>query len=108
MDADDSESPDSVSVSVELTGRYDEVLSKLETDDPQSDGLAPVLADLREILATVDRIDGGTRSAVADELPADTTADYDPEAIVTALQLLGAYGLVSLDGNSWYPCDRGE
>lgn len=102
MNEDDSETGDSVSVSMELTGEYDEVLSKLSTD-AQEDHLAPLTDDLATIVATVDRIDGGTRSAVANNLPGEMTVDYDPEGVVTALQVLERYGLVTLEGNTWYP-----
>lgn len=103
MDENDAEADRPVSVSMEITGEYDEVLSKLSTDGTDGDELVPLTADLGTVLATVDRIGGGTRSAVADSLPEEMAVQYDPEGVVTALQLLERYGLVTLDGNTWYP-----
>lgn len=108
MDGNGTGSDGSVSVSMELTGEYDEILSKLTTDATEDDELAPLVADLETILATVDRIDGGTRSVVADSLPEEMTVQYDPEGVVTALQVLERYDLVTLDGNTWYPGDQLE
>lgn len=103
MSGNNSETDESVTVSVELTGEYTDVIPKLADDGERKETLLPVTDDLRRILTTVARIDGGTRSAVATNLPAEMTSEYDPEAVVTALKLLERYELVTLDGNTWYP-----
>ena len=107
MNTDGPESEDSVSVSMELTGKYDDVLSKLTTD-ARADELVPLVDDLETILATVDQIGGGTRSVVADSLPEEMAVQYDPEDVVTALQVLERYGLVTLDGNTWYADEQAD
>ena len=101
MAEDDVESGESVAVSLELAGEYDDVLSKLRTDARQDDPLSPLITDLDAILATVQRVDGGTRSVVADALPAEMAVEYDPEDVVTALKILERYDLVALEGNTW-------
>lgn len=103
MDEDTDEKPDNVSVSVEITGKYDEVVDKLERGAPKRDELEPVTTDLATLLDTVVELDGGTRSAIASELPDGTAAEYDAEAVVGALQVLERYGLVRLEGNTWMP-----
>ena len=97
-----------VTVSMELSGPYDEVLAKLQPADAAEGSLVPLAADMEILLETVVSIDGGTRSVIADALPADTAADFDAEAVVDALQLLERYDLVVLDGNTWRPGPRLE
>lgn len=97
---------DEVTVSMELSGPYDEVLSKLQPAEKGGDSLVPLVADLETLLETVVRIDGGTRSVIAEQLPPETTADFDAEAVVDALQVLERYDLVVLDGNTWRPGPR--
>jgi hypothetical protein len=97
---------DDVTVSMELSGPYDEVLGKLQPADASSDSLVPLVADMETLLETVQRIDGGTRSVIAEALPADTAAEFDAGAVVDALQLLERYDLVVLDGNTWRPGPR--
>ena len=108
MTEDEDEASESVSVSMELTGRYDDVLEKLATEAAEGRHLVPLTADVEAILDTIDRIDGGTRSAIADRLPDDMAAEYDAEGVVTVLQVLERYGLVRLEGNTWYPGDTVE
>jgi hypothetical protein len=55
------------------------------------------------VLETVRDLGGGTRSAIAAELPADLSASYDAEGVVDVLQLLQRYDLVVLEGNTWRP-----
>lgn len=92
-----------MAVSVELSGEYDSVVEKLRTTGTKDDDLSPVVADLAAVLEAVVRLDGGTRSAVAEALPEDTAVSYDSEGVVDALQVLKRYGLVVLDGNTWRP-----
>ncbi|QIO22065.1 hypothetical protein [Haloarcula sp. JP-L23] len=99
IDTDD----ETVSVSMEISGSYEEVISKLETDTSGGVSLTPVLADFETLLETVVRIDGGTRSAIAEQLPADMNAAFDAEAVVDAMQVLERYDLVVLEGNTWKP-----
>lgn len=103
MDTERPEIDESVAVSLELTGKYDSVIEKLRTTRSKGDDLSPVVTDLSAIRETVVRLDGGTRSVIADGLPEDTAVSYDSEAVVDALQVLKRYGLVVLDGNTWKP-----
>lgn len=103
MSEDDSRPDDSVSVNVELTGSYEDVFSKLDSTSSDSPELEAVTADMATILDVVETIDGGTRSAVAQALPEEMTASYDAEEVVTVLQVLAEYDLVTLDGNTWRP-----
>lgn len=94
---------ETVNVSMEISGSYDDVLAKLGEGGRRPPELRPVVADLTTILETVERIDGGTRSAIASALPDDTVVEYDPEAVVGVMQMLERYDLVTLDGNTWNP-----
>ncbi|MDS0280987.1 hypothetical protein [Haloarcula onubensis] len=104
--SDGTDSSDDVTVSMELSGPYDDVLEKLQPAEAGRDSLVPVVADLEVLLETVVGIDGGTRSVIAEALPADTAAEFDPGAVVDALQVLERYDLVVLDGNTWRPGPR--
>lgn len=106
MNDDTADSDGDVTVSMELSGPYDEVLSKLQPAEAESESLVPLVADLETLLETVVRIDGGTRSVIAEQLPPETSADFDAEAVVDALQVLERYDLVVLDGNTWRPGPR--
>jgi len=99
---------DEVTVSMELSGPYDDVLGKLRPAESGAGSLRPLVADLETVLDTVRRTDGGTRSVIAEQLPAETAADFDPQAVVDALQVLERYDLVVLDGNTWRPGPRLE
>lgn len=101
------ETDDTVTVSMELSGAYDDVLGKLQPAESSDESLLPLLADLETLLETVVRIDGGTRSVIADRLP-ETNADLDAAAVVETLQVLERYDLVALDGNTWKPGPRLE
>lgn len=103
MGSDNSEEIESVRVSMEIEGEYEDVLSKLATDGSRSERYTSLVEDMDAILETVLRIDGGTRSAIADSMPDETTAPYDAEAVVTALQVLARYDLVELEDNTWRP-----
>ncbi|AUG48233.1 hypothetical protein BVU17_12120 [Haloarcula taiwanensis] len=94
---------ETVSVSMEISGNYDEVMSKLATEDDGSTSLVSLLDDLEQLLDTVVRMDGGTRSAIAQQLPKDMTVSFDAQAVVDTLQVLERYDLVVLEGNTWKP-----
>lgn len=92
-----------VHVSVELTGQYDDVVDKLSSNTSGSPVLESVLADIQRVVETVVRIDGGTRSRIADSLPGGMNVEYDSEQVVELLHVLETYGLVELEGNTWKP-----
>lgn len=102
------ETDDTVTVSMELSGAYDDVLGKLQPAESSDESLLPLLADLETLLETVVRIDGGTRSVIAEQLPPETHADLDAAAVVETLQVLERYDLVVLEGNTWNPGPRLE
>ncbi|MFU1780103.1 hypothetical protein ACM16X_01850 [Haloarcula japonica] len=94
---------ETVSVSMEISGNYDEVMSKLATEEEGSTSLVSLLDDLEQLLDTVVRMDGGTRSAIAQQLPEDMAVSFDAQAVVDTLQVLERYDLVVLEGNTWKP-----
>ncbi len=94
---------ETVSVSMEISGNYDEVMSKLATEDEGTTSLVSLLDDLEQLLDTVVRMDGGTRSAIAQQLPEDMAVSFDAQAVVDTLQVLERYDLVVLEGNTWKP-----
>jgi hypothetical protein len=94
---------ESVMVSMELNGKYEDIINKLGHSTSRSMELDEVAGDLSILLETVVQLDGGTRSAIAERLADETTVDYDSEAVVNALRVLERYGLVTLDGNTWMP-----
>jgi hypothetical protein len=103
MTDDTSSNSDSVAVSMEISGPYSEVVSKLRTDGQQPAVLSPFVSDLETILDTLSQLGGGTRSAIAERLSGETTREYDPEAVVETMQVLERYDLVELEGNTWKP-----
>lgn len=100
---DEEADADTISVSIEITGQYEGVVSKLKSEESRSDALAPLVVDLETLLETVQRMGGGTRSAIADELPGEMTADHDAAAVVETMQVLERYDLVVLEDNTWKP-----
>lgn len=103
MSQDMDETGDTVTVSVKIDGEYDEVISKLQLSETEREDLEPLIGDVSTVLETIVRIDGGTRSAVADELPGEMAATYDAEAVVGLLAVLERYDLITLEGNTWKP-----
>jgi len=103
MGGDSDTDGEDVSVSVEMTGNYDDVVSKLRSPEGRSDVAGPVTDDLTILLETIVELDGGTRSAIAKRLPDEMTVEYDAEAVVEALQVLERYDLVLLEDNTWKP-----
>jgi|AntDeeMinimDraft_4_1070355.scaffolds.fasta_scaffold06308_4 hypothetical protein len=77
-----------VSISIELSGKYDQEMSKLSSSPHPNPAVEAMTDDCVVLLETIDRIDGGTKSAVASALPDDTTVSYDANAVVEALQVL--------------------
>ncbi|WP_256290292.1 hypothetical protein [Halobellus inordinatus] len=106
----DPESTDnnSIHVSMELSGPYQDVIEKLGPKTDRNDSIYPLLRDAEEVLETVERLQAGTRSTIAAELPAEMTVDYDAESLVDLLQVLKRYGLLELDGNTWKIPDETE
>ncbi|MFB6165027.1 MAG: hypothetical protein ABEJ31_07700 [Haloarculaceae archaeon] len=103
MGNETAESADEISISVHITGQYDDVVAKLDGDSPRSSDIEALVGDVEALLSTIRRTGGGTRSALAEALPAETRLAGDAEAVVDALQLLERFDLVSLDGNTWEP-----
>lgn len=103
MSDEDSEDGDSVSVSMEITGNYEDVVTKLRSEESDPETLKPFTHDLEILLETVTQMGGGTRSAIAQELPSDMTVSYDAQAVVETMQVLERYDLVVLEGNTWKP-----
>ena len=92
---------ETVTVTMELSGEYDDVVDRLRISEDSTAEIEAVAADFSRILETVDAIDGGTKSVIAENLPGDMTADYDGDAVVSVMQVLERYDLVTLDGNTW-------
>ncbi|MFB6105579.1 MAG: hypothetical protein ABEJ70_01270 [Halobacteriaceae archaeon] len=104
MSESESESERNVDIAVELSGDYDEVVGILRGEEgPAYPALSRVVEDFTAILETVERLDGATRSQVAENLPESVSVDFDGEGVVTVLQVLQRYDLVSLEGNTWSP-----
>ena len=101
--SDDSETPDSVSATVELVGEYEEIATILGRSPGAMDELDPVTDDMEAVLEIVGRTGGATKSRIADELPGDVTADFDADTVIHVLRVLELYELVRLDGNTWRP-----
>jgi hypothetical protein len=107
MENEDTTS-DPVRVSVELSGPYDAVTSKLAAPEASEPTTEPLSQDVHTILETITRLDGGTRSRITEALPEAMNVEYDSELLVELLQVLDAYELVQLDGNTWNPGPRLE
>lgn len=103
MAEDQQDDDETVSVSLEITGGYDEVMERLQSSPKSVSSLKPLLADLEILLETIVQMDGGTRSAIAQELPDEMTVTFDAQAVVDTLQVLERYELVVLEGNTWKP-----
>ena len=99
--SDTDETERSVTTTVELSGRYDDVVDILGVEETTYPELSVVTEDLAAVLAVVERTGGATKSQIAGE--ASTTADFDAEAVIHALRVLELYDLVRLDGNTWRP-----
>ncbi|MFC7028055.1 hypothetical protein ACFQJ5_11455 [Halomicroarcula sp. GCM10025324] len=103
MDDESETESDTVAVSLEITGNYDDVMDRLQQPSNGSPGLDPLMGDLETLLETIVQMDGGTRSAIADRLPDAMAVSFDAQAVVDTLQVLERYDLVTLEGNTWKP-----
>lgn len=92
---------DGAYVTMEISGPYSDVISKLSSEEAATESLGPLLGDIETLLETVARINGGTRSAIANNLPSGTARDFDGEAVAETMQVLERYDLVVLEGNTW-------
>jgi len=90
-----------VSVTMELSGEYDDVVSRIVIDEGSREELHTIVEDFSTLLDTIDVIGGGTKSVIVENLPADMATEYDADTVVSALQTLEQYGLVTLEGNTW-------
>lgn len=103
MEENEAENTDEVSVTIELTGNYADVVTKLRDSEVGDQYLDSVTHDLSILLETLGRMGGGTRSAIAEELPDDMIVEHDAEDVVTVMNVLAKYNLVRLEGNTWKP-----
>ncbi|PNW61840.1 UNVERIFIED_CONTAM: hypothetical protein BEN50_25640 [Euhalothece sp. KZN 001] len=94
---------DDVQVLMEISGSYDDVMTKLQASARGRGAIDRFVQDINVLLDTVVDLRGGTRSAIADELPPEMNLRYDAEMVVKTLQVLEGYGLVQLEGNTWMP-----
>lgn len=97
------EKSDDVSVEVNIEGKYDDVIARLRVDEDESRNLSPLIDESNALLDTIQRINGGTRSALAQALPEEASLSGNPDAVVEMLQVLERYDLVTLEGNTWKP-----
>ena len=103
-DMDDEYEPmNDVQVLMEISGGYDDVMTKLHASARGRGAIDRFVQDINVLLDTVIDLRGGTRSAIANELPAEMNLRYDAEMVVKTLQVLEGYGLVQLEGNTWMP-----
>lgn len=100
---DEYEPSNDVQVLMEISGGYDDVMTKLQASARGRGAIDRFVQDINVLLDTVVDLRGGTRSAIANELPAEMNLRYDAEMVVKTLQVLEGYGLVELEGNTWMP-----
>ncbi|MDR9411674.1 MAG: hypothetical protein RI544_03745 [Haloquadratum sp.] len=100
---DEYEPMNDVQVLMEISGGYDDVMTKLHASARGRGAIDRFVQDINVLLDTVIDLRGGTRSAIANELPAEMNLRYDAEMVVKTLQVLEGYGLVQLEGNTWMP-----
>jgi len=103
MEDDSGADDETVTVSMEITGEYDAVVSKLQVGAHRRVDVGRVVDDMDRLLETIVRMDGGTRSAIADRLSEETAGALDAQAVVQTLRVLERYELVVLEGNTWKP-----
>lgn len=108
MDKRENENGESVNIMVEISGEYGSVIDKLEGPSPGEHQLEELRFDLHRLLTTLQGMDGGTRSAIADRLPEDMNGIHDGQDVVDALQLLEKFEHVHLVGNTWKPGPESE
>lgn len=101
--ADEPETSDSVTATVELTGKYGQIAEILAEDDVEYPELSVVVDDMGSVMDIVTQTGGATKSRIADELPPGVTDEMDADRVIHVLRTLELYGLVRLDGNTWRP-----
>lgn len=92
---------ETVDVSVELSGKYREVMEIVGKDVTKYDALSDIPEDFEVVLDTIGRLNGGTKSQIESELPGTLSVELTVEELVPVLRVLETYGLVTLDGNTW-------
>lgn len=94
---------DGVHVTMELTGEYEEVVTRLQMTESRSDLLEPMLSEIDALLDTLAEMNGGTRSAIAEQLPSEMAIVEDGKVVASVLNVLERFGLIDLEGNTWKP-----
>jgi len=85
IDEEVAEKSGEVSVTVELSGEYDDIMSRVMVDDRSRQEIQSVVKDFERLLDTIDAINGGTKSVIVENLPGDMAVDYDSDTVVSAL-----------------------
>lgn len=101
MDESSNTDDGSVSTTVELSGTYEQIEKILGQDRQRGLEMGSVVDDMNAVLDIVRRTDGATKSKIAADLPASTTAEFDADSVIHVLRVLEVYELVTLDGNTW-------
>ena len=101
--ADEDETGDSVTATVELSGDYDEIAEILAVEGSDYPALSTVAEDMGAVLDIVTRTGGATKSRISEELSPDVTGELDVDSVIHVLRVLEVYELVRLDGNTWRP-----
>lgn len=106
MGKNDSKNHNSVNINVELTGEYDEVVDIISQDKNTHGEMNQIVSDFATIVETIEQLDGGTRSRIAESLPESFSLDLTGEELVGILRVLEYYDLVHLDQNTWKPASE--
>lgn len=69
---------------MELTGNYDDIVSKLDSSKPGGDNSSPVTTDLSTLLDAVVQLSGGIQRMLGRELPARREEQYDTHSLPLA------------------------
>jgi len=93
----------SIETTVELAGNYEDIAELLGTNESEYDQLEVLQEDFESVLSIVTRLGGATKSQIVEELPSDVSSTFDVDTVIYVLRVLELYGLVELDGNTWYP-----
>ncbi|MFB6300764.1 MAG: hypothetical protein ABEH65_10930 [Halobacteriales archaeon] len=86
-----------------MTGDYEEIVDILSPSEQKHEEMDQLVRDFAMIIETVERLDGATRSQIADSLPDSFSLDLTGEELVGLLRVLEFYDLVRLDQNTWKP-----
>lgn len=100
---DEPESKESVEVTVELSGGYEQIAEIIGREGSEYEEIAVVADDLGAVLTIVTSTGGATKSRIAEELPPTVSTELDADAVIHVLRVLELYDLVTLDGNTWRP-----